>query len=121
MLVSMLFISCRKENDENIIGNWIGVNGDEWLYLNLNSNGEFEFSVCSSREQGNDCLEQGKYSFKNNLLTLYDGFTDVIYSVSFELENRIQIIKHGGYGDIIDFKRKEYQNRVLINPFPSDW
>lgn len=106
MLVSMLFISCRKENDENIIGNWIGVNGDEWLYLNLNSNGKFEFSVCSSREPGNDCLEQGKHSFKNNLLTLNDGFTDVIYSVSFEFENRIQIIKHGGYGDIIDFKRK---------------
>lgn len=110
LTLSLSFLSCSKDeaqvDDQSIIGNWIDVNGDKWLYLNLKSNGEFEYSVCSSRNEDNECLAKGKYTYNNYNLVLKAGYADFIFDVNFENDNKIQIIRSGGYGEIRNFIRK---------------
>lgn len=110
LTLSFTFLSCSKDeaqvDDQNIIGNWIDVNGDKWLYLNLKSNGEFEYSVCSYRNDDNECLAKGKYTYNNYSLVLKAGYADFIFDVNFETNNKIEIIRNGGHGEIIHLKRK---------------
>lgn len=110
LTLSLSIVSCSKEDaqvdDNNIIGNWVDVNGDKWVYLNLKSNGNFEFSTCSSRNEDNECLATGKYIYSNNSLTLKAGYKDFVFDVDLSTSNTLTITDTDNYFKTISYKRK---------------
>ncbi|WP_254527024.1 MULTISPECIES: hypothetical protein [unclassified Sphingobacterium] len=110
LTLSFTFLSCSKDeaqvDDQTIIGNWVDVNGDKWVYLNLKSNGNFEFSICSSRNEDNECLATGKYIYSNKSLALKAGYKDFVFDVDLISSNELTITDTDNYFKTISYKRK---------------